>query len=290
MTGFGRAHGTVGPWQVDVSVRSVNHRFLDLNVHLREDFTSLEPAVRRAVSKDLRRGKVDVTLRLRRSTEAPREVQINESLLTALLTRLTDLGQRFPVSGRLEARDLLTVPDLVRVDGGPEAFGAEETEEIVAVVTRATGELVRMREAEGSLLAADLRERVDLLNVKLAAISSQREQIIHHLHRTLRQRLAVLFPETGLDPGRLEQEAAILAERSDIAEEITRLDAHLAQFLTHLGITGEPAGKKLDFLTQEIGREVNTLGAKSRDLSLARNVIEMKTEIEKIREQVQNLE
>jgi uncharacterized protein (TIGR00255 family) len=166
----------------------------------------------------------------------------------------------------------------------------DAVEQIAAIASHAAGEAVRMRETEGSLLAADLLERIGFLRERLARIADARRGIVERLHATLRERLAGLFADTPLDSGRLEQEAVLLAERSDVAEELTRLDAHLDQFRDLLARATEPVGKKLDFLTQEIGREINTIGAKCRDLGVTRDVIDMKTEAEKIREQVQNLE
>jgi uncharacterized protein (TIGR00255 family) len=147
-----------------------------------------------------------------------------------------------------------------------------------------------MRASEGSLLAADLRERLDFLRQRLSRISAARNDVRKRLHDALKERLGLLFAETPLDSGRLEQEAVILADRSDISEEVTRLASHLEQFENLLGESAEPVGKKLDFLAQEIQREINTIGSKCRDLFIMREVIDMKTETEKIREQVQNLE
>jgi uncharacterized protein (TIGR00255 family) len=290
MTGFGRAHGAAGAWNVDVVVRSVNHRFFDLSLRLREEHAELEPVVRRAVAARIARGKVDVTLRLHRSKDPHHEITINETLLQALLARFTDLSGRYPIGGRIEVRDLLIVPQVVQVEGGAESLDREEADQIAMVVSRAVDELVSMRETEGALLAADLRERLDFLRGRLSRISVARQDVLLRLHEALRERLGLLFAEIPLDAGRLEQEAVLLADRSDISEEVTRLDAHLGQFENLLGKEPEPVGKKLDFLAQEIQREINTIGSKCRDLSIMREVIDMKTETEKIREQVQNLE
>jgi uncharacterized protein (TIGR00255 family) len=147
-----------------------------------------------------------------------------------------------------------------------------------------------MREAEGALVAADLAERILFLEKRLQQLSERRGEIVRRALDTLRERLRVLLSEPGLDPGRLEQEAALAADRSDVAEELQRLEGHLQQFDSLLASAREPVGKKLDFLAQEILRELNTLGSKGRDLQIIREVLEMKSEIEKIREQVQNLE
>jgi uncharacterized protein (TIGR00255 family) len=187
-------------------------------------------------------------------------------------------------------RDLLTVPQVVRVEGGADRLEGDEAVKIAAVVTRAVDELVAMREAEGKLLAADLRERLDFLRQRLSRIAASREDVLRRLHDAIKERLELLFAEIPLDAGRLEQEAVLHVDRSDISEEVTRLEAHLEQFDGLVRKGSEPVGKKLDFLAQEIQREINTIGSKCRDLSIMREVIDMKTETEKIREQVQNLE
>jgi len=146
------------------------------------------------------------------------------------------------------------------------------------------------REAEGKAIAADLAERIVILSGKVGVLSARRDEITRAVHATLRERIAALFPQVPLDSGRLEQEAALAADRSDIAEELQRLEGHLEQFAGLLASSTGPVGKRLDFLSQEILRELNTLGSKARDLRLIREVLEMKSETEKIREQVQNVE
>jgi uncharacterized protein (TIGR00255 family) len=291
MTGFGRAKGTVGDdWTVEVVARSVNHRFLDLNIKVKEQEIELEPVLRRVFSRHIARGKVEVSLRLRRATPAPTVISIDEGLLEALLARFAALSERYPVSGRLEARDLLTIPQIFSVESSVDGFTEEDVAALGEIARQAARELVAMREAEGALVAADLAERIVFLEKRLVELTGRRGEIVRRNLDNLRERLRLLTSEAGLDPGRLEQEAALAADRSDIAEELQRLEGHLSQFGSLLASSREPVGKKLDFLAQEILRELNTLGSKGRDLQLIREVLEMKSEIEKIREQVQNLE
>lgn len=291
MTGFGRAKGTVGDdWTVEVVARSVNHRFLDLNIKVKEQEIQLEPVLRRVFSRHIARGKVEVSLRLRRATPAPTVISIDEGLLEALLARFAALSERYPVSGRLEARDLLTIPQIFSVESSVDGFTEEDVAALGEIARQAARELVAMREAEGALVAADLAERIAFLEKRLAELTGRRGEIVRRNLDNLRERLRLLTSEAGLDPGRLEQEAALAVDRSDIAEELQRLEGHLSQFGSLMASSREPVGKKLDFLAQEILRELNTLGSKGRDLQLIREVLEMKSEIEKIREQVQNLE
>jgi uncharacterized protein (TIGR00255 family) len=291
MTGFGRAKGTVGDgWAVEVVARSVNHRFLDLNIKVKEQEIDLEPVLRRVFSRHVARGKVEVSLRLRRATPAPAVISIDEGLLEALLARFAALSERYPVSGRLEARDLLTIPQIFSVESSVDGFTEEDAAALGAIAGQAARGLVAMREAEGALVAADLAERIAFLQKRLAELAGRRGEIVRRNLDNLRERLRLLTSEVGLDPGRLEQEAALAVDRSDVAEELQRLEGHLSQFGSLLTSSREPVGKKLDFLAQEILRELNTLGSKGRDLQMIREVLEMKSEIEKIREQVQNLE
>ena len=291
MTGFGRAHGPLGlEWTAEVVVRSVNHRFLDLAVKARETEASLEPVVRRALAKHISRGKVEVALRVRRLSAAGHAVAVDEALLEALLARFTALSEKYPLAGRLEVRDLLAIPQLVSVESAVEGFTEQEMAALEALADEAARGLVAMREAEGALIRADLAQRVYILKAKTQGLAARREEIARRLAETLRERVTALFPEIPLDSGRLEQEAALAADRSDVSEELQRLSGHLDQFAGLLDRPTGPVGKKLEFLSQEILRELNTLGSKARDLQIIREVLDMKSETEKIREQVSNVE
>jgi uncharacterized protein (TIGR00255 family) len=291
MTGFGRAKGNLGDeWAAEVVARSVNHRFLDITVKVRESEVELEPLLRRVFTRHLARGKVEISLRMRRATPAPTTISIDEGLLEALLARFALLAERYPVSGKLEARDLLTIPQIFSVEAHGDGFSERDLLALEAIGDEAARALVAMREGEGALVAADLAERVAFLEKRLRQLAGRRGEILQRNVESLRERLRVLAAEPGIDPGRLEQEAALAADRADVAEELQRLEGHLGQFARLLETAREPVGKKLDFLAQEILRELNTLGSKGRDLQMIREVLEMKSEIEKVREQVQNLE
>lgn len=291
MTGFGRARGPVGDhWSAELVLRSVNHRFLDFTVKLRDTEAELEPILRRVISRRVSRGKVEVAVRLKRLSPAGHEVSIDEGLLEAVLARFAALAQKYPVSGRLEARDLLSIPQILSVEDGAGSFSPEEISALERLAEEAAASLVAMREMEGKFVAADLLQRIEFLRGKVARLAARREEMTRKIYSALRERLEALFPQVALDPGRLEQEAAMAADRSDIAEELQRLEGHLEQFGDLLESSSEPVGKRLDFLSQEILRELNTLGSKGRDLELIREVLEMKSETEKIREQVQNIE
>ena len=291
MTGFGRARGSAGPDRAaEIVVRSVNSRYLDLTVKTRETEVALEPPLRRVFSRHLHRGKVEVTLRLKRTTAGSQEVSIDEPLLEALLSRLRSLSGRYPIEAKLSIRDILAIPQLLTIEGGPDNFSAEEVRALEGLAEEAARALVAMREAEGAGIAAEISPRIASLRQKTASLEARREEIARNLASTLRERVQTLFPDLPLDPGRLEQEVALLADRADVAEELQRLRGHLDQFDSLLAKPPEAVGKTLDFLTQEISRELNTLASKCRDLASTREILEMRAEAEKIREQVQNVE
>jgi uncharacterized protein (TIGR00255 family) len=291
MTGFGRARGPAGADRAaEIAVRSVNSRFLDLTVKTKETEAALEPALRRTFARRLHRGKVEVSLRMRRTSPSNVEITVDEALLEALLSRLSALSERYPIDGRLSVRDLLTIPQAVVVEAASETFTPEEAAAVEALADEAASALIAMRTAEGAAIAADLAPRIGLLRRKTADLAGRREEIARNLAATLRERVRALFPDVAMDPARLEQEAALVADRADVAEELQRLQGHLDQFDEILASDAGSVGKALDFLTQEILRELNTLGSKSRDLPSTREILEMKSETEKIREQVQNIE
>jgi uncharacterized protein (TIGR00255 family) len=290
MTGFGRAAGRVGGAEAEIWARSVNHRSFDLTVRVKETEATLEPVLRRVFSRRLGRGKVDVTFRLKRAGTAGYEVSLNEELLRSVLARFASVSEKLSLAGQLHARDLLAIPQIFSVDNAVAEFSTEEISAVEALAEDAATALVAMREQEGQGIARDIGTRLILLRAKSAELSARRDEIRRTLHANLRQRIAELWADVPIDPARVEQEAALAADRSDVAEELQRLEGHLDQFSGLISSAGEPVGKKLEFLSQEILRELNTLGSKARDLRLVRDVLDMKSETEKIREQIGNVE
>jgi uncharacterized protein (TIGR00255 family) len=290
MTGYGRAQGAVGDGATaEVWARSVNHRFLDLTVKLRETEAVLEPVIRKAFSSRVSRGKVEIAVRLRREAGARDDVTVDETLLAAVVERMREVAARLDVAGRLEARDLLAIPGALSVEGAAAELSPDEVAAVEKIASEAAGALVAMREIEGREVAGELARMIEFLQKKTGELAARREEISARLLKNLKDRLTALAPTVAFDSGRLEQEAAIAVDRSDVAEELQRLEGHLVQFAELLEST-TPVGKKLEFLSQEILRELNTLGSKAKDLQLVRDVLDMKSETEKLREQVQNVE
>jgi uncharacterized protein (TIGR00255 family) len=293
MTGYAQARAEEDGWGLRISIRSVNHRFLDLHVRLPEGWEALEPRFRQTVRERIRRGHVDVTLRLESAGQGV--VQVNRQLATAYAQAAEDLGREFSRPAVIDFVALLRLPGVVAAAGAP---AEEELERIAALCARcleeALAKLDEMRQTEGAALADEMRSRLARIAGHTEKIEAMAGRIRPAYARRLESRLAELLTAAPLDPARLAQEAAILAERADISEEVARLRSHLRQFENLLSSETE-AGKKLDFLLQEMQREANTMlsktpGVEAEGLAITDLALEVKSEIERLREQMQNVE
>ncbi len=297
MTGYAQAHIEQNGWSLRVSVRSVNHRFLDLHVHLPEGFEPFEPRMRQLLRERVRRGHIDVTLHF--EPAGPAAVQVNREVAEAYLRIAEDLRRQFGMKTEPDLMALLRLPGVIAASGTLGGKGSEDEQErlateVAACLEEALTRLDEMRRAEGRLLAEEMSGRLVHIAEKGAQIRALAEQSRPAYARRLEMRLKELLGDTQLEPARLLQEAALLAERSDISEEIARLASHIDQFQKLLFVAGE-AGKKLDFLLQEMQREANTMlsktpGIEAEGLAITDLALEVKSEIEKLREQAQNVE
>ena len=293
MTGFGRARGTLSTrFAASVVIRSVNHRYLDVQVrtNLREETPELEAAVRSVASEAVDRGRVTVQLTLERTEPAATLVMVDGRAVTSALAQLRRIEEEQGGPQTVELRDVLSLPGLVTVTGAETPLEAEEIEALEALVKDAARQLVAMRLEEGERLRGQLDGELEQLSAFLDALDPELGDVRERLLLRLRERIERLIgSEMAADPERLVQEAALLADRADVSEEVVRLRAHLAAFSDRLS-KGGSVGRTLDFLCQEIHRELNTLGSKCREVGLAERVVEAKTATERLREQVQNLE
>jgi uncharacterized protein (TIGR00255 family) len=297
MTGYAQAHIEQNGWSLRVSVRSVNHRFLDLHLHLPEGFEPFEPRMRQLLRERVRRGHIDVTLHF--EPAGPAAVQVNREVAEAYLRIAEDLRRQFGMKTEPDLMALLRLPGVIAASGTLGETGSEDEQErlatqVAACLEEALTRLDEMRRAEGRLLAEEMSGRLVHIAEKGAQIRALAEQSRPAYARRLEMRLKELLGDTQLEPARLLQEAALLAERSDISEEIARLASHIDQFQKLLSVAGE-AGKKLDFLLQEMQREANTMlsktpGIEAEGLAITDLALEVKSEIEKLREQAQNVE
>ena len=290
MTGFGRAEVTGESIAVTVEARSVNHRHLDVAVRLPRALASLELDARRLVQARLERGRVDVTVQVTPLTgSTTQRVQVDGGLARAYLARAQALAAELGVASAPALEWLLERPGVMRLEDAEPVEPSAPWPLLERALTQALDDLVERRAAEGERLAealrtlhADLGAAVDSMAIRAPASSARREQ-------RLRERLRGLLADSAIDETRILTEAAIWAEKSDVTEELARLRAHLAEFSLALD-KGGPVGRALDFLVQELNREVNTVGSKADDLELSQSALVARSVLEKIREQVQNLE
>lgn len=292
MTGFGRSSGKVGErFLISVLCRSVNHRYLEVSVRIPETLWEVEPMIRSLASETFSRGKLDVTIRAERVQDPEYEVRLSRSIADRVLPDLRNLLSEYHLDANLSASDLLRIPDLVQVHARESELEESEKEQVRQVVAEAFGALKAMREHEGKALGADIAGRVAEARAGFASLAELRETVQAEALESYRNRIEELTRVSGVavDPDRLAQETVIQIEKSDIAEELSRAESHISQMEALLG-SPEPAGKKLDFLSQELLREINTSGQKSRSAAIRSLVVELKTAVERIREQVQNVE
>jgi len=286
MTGFGRAQATLPDGtQLSITLRSVNHRFLDLSLKMRDDLGALEAPLRRLVGATVARGHVDLSVRVTRSTGGA--VSIDGAAAARYAEAWDALSKERGLPRELSARDLLSLPGVVRVgeDEAGEALGAAVLE--AAAVALADFDASRRR--EGEALAAALASVLERLETGIGRVSEAREGLAERLLAQLRERVAKLADGVPLDEARLAQEIALLADRADITEEVDRFRAHLVE--ARRLMRGEHAsGKRLDVLAQELHREANTASQKARELPLTRVLLDLKSDVEALKEQIQNVE
>jgi uncharacterized protein (TIGR00255 family) len=294
MTGFGRARREVAGLGLEVEVRSVNHRHLDLRVRLPRVLIDQETAIKKRIQGELSRGKVDVTVGLTTGDSAA-TLEIDEAIAAQYVAAAEALRERHALGedgGALDVAALLGLPGVTRVvetEVNPETLETPLHE----AVAEAIEALIAMRAAEGESLSIEVEGRLERVAELASAFQARAGEVLALAKQRLHKRAEQIKREVGLlDDARLHQEIVIAADRLDITEELVRLQSHIAQFRETLqsASRGHPVGRRLDFLLQELGREANTVGSKANDAPLAQDVVELKTELERIREQVQNIE
>ncbi len=292
MTGFGRAAGALSArYHVAVTAKSVNHRFLETSVRLPEYLWELESLVRSIASEGFSRGKLDISIRVQRTQQPEYAVRVNAQIANNVIPQVRAIAEELGLGGTFSGGDLLRLPDFLQVDAVEAEVADEEREALSLVVREALAQLRGMRAREGESLRADISARLQTIRALQSRVSALRDEIRNELLSTFRDRVSEIAQQAGIEvpEERVAQEVVMMVERGDIAEEITRLAHHVEQIEKAVD-SKEPAGKKLDFLSQEMLREINTMGSKSRSAALRTVVVELKTEVERIREQVQNVE
>lgn len=292
MTGFGRAAGALSArYFATVTTKSVNHRFLEPSVRLPEYMWDMEAPLRAIASEVFSRGKLDVSIRIQRTQQPDYSVRINTQIANTVIPQLRSIAEELGLGATLTGSDLMRVPDFLQVEPLDAEITDEERDALVRLVREAFAQMTAMRAREGESLRNDITARIKTIRDVTDQLAQHRDDVRAELLASYQQRVKEIAAQAGTDVAqdRIAQEVVVMVEKGDIAEELTRLGHHLEQ--TEKAIAGrEAAGKKLDFLSQEMLREINTMGSKSRSAAIRTLVVELKTELERIREQVQNVE
>lgn len=288
MTGFGRGETEKAGKVWTVEIRCVNNRFLDINIKLPRSYVSLEETIRKKIGESHQRGRVDVFLNVQGDFSDLDQIIVNTDLAWRYRKALAEMAEKLQLDDNTTLSQLASFPDVI--------VRQQQTEDldtvwqyILTAIEEALDNCENMRQAEGAALLEDLEERLQSFSNNLEKIEAIIPDLVSRREQNLRERLEKLLPQTEIDPFRIHQEIAIMADKTDVTEEIVRLRSHLKQFENILAEEGI-VGRKLDFLIQELLREVNTLASKINDAETAHLTIDLKSELEKIREQVQNIE
>ena len=288
MTGYGRAVETVNGREFTVELRSVNNRYLDCNVKLPRSLTFAEEAVKQAVKGTISRGKVDVFITVRSEGASDVKISLNAAMVEGYLNAMKQMVTEYGVQDDISVSVISRMPDVFTVEK-PEVDEQQLLADLLGVVKQALAAYDAMREAEGKALENDLRSRGNTILELVAQVEAGNGQTVSDYRIRLENKLKEVLANTSIDESRILTEAAIFADKVAVDEETVRLRSHLEQ-MNNMLTTGGAIGRKLDFLLQEMNRESNTIGSKCSDVRLARIVVDIKAELEKIREQTQNIE
>jgi uncharacterized protein (TIGR00255 family) len=288
MTGYGRSEVRHAHLALTVEARSVNHRYLDIALRYPRIYAPLEARMKQCVSAYFTRGRIDITLVLQESATTGRALSLDHTLAQQYYDALQRLQESLGLPGIIDLNLIASLRDVFKVEEA--SADVENAWDIIAQgLDTALQALQVMRRQEGEALSRDFRQRLQAMAQQSQSIRQRVPQVVVEYQQRLEQRVKELFAQVELDPNRVAQEAILFAERSDITEELTRLDAHM-QACVRLLSSSEAVGRRIEFLVQEMHREVNTIGSKSNDTAIAHSVVELKSEIERMREQIQNIE
>jgi uncharacterized protein (TIGR00255 family) len=287
MTGYGRGECSKDGVKFTVELNSINRRQSDIAVNLPKELVELEPRIRDEINAHLSRGRINAVVAYHRGA-AEERVELDEALAQAYLKAIQKLQRKTKLNGPITLDTILRAPGVLKLAESTVDAGSMWPS-VEMALKKALAQLVKMREKEGRFLAADLSNRLDVIAAGMAAIRRSAPDTVRRYREQLHARVREAGLDVPLDDERLAKEVVLFADRCDISEEMTRLDSHLQQFRDGLK-SGEPVGRTLDFLAQEMNREINTIGSKANAAEVSQEVVKMKAELEKIREQVQNIE
>lgn len=288
MTGYGRSQETVGGMNIIVELKSVNSRYLEFSPRVYKNYSFLEEKMKSYVQSVISRGKVECNVQIDSLQTDDVFVQINESLALGYVNAVNELCEKFNLENDFKVSDLAQHNDIFAIRKSP-ADEDKIWENVKGVLDNAVVSFVKMREAEGEKLRSDILSRADIIISCVEKIEERSPQTVKEYNDKLLERVRQILGDTSVDESRLLTEVAVFADKIAVAEETVRLRSHIDQLRRFMD-SEEPIGRKMDFLVQEINREANTIGSKASDIEIARTVIDIKAEVEKIREQIQNIE
>ncbi len=288
MTGYGRAQEILSGRDITAEIKSVNHRFFEASVRVPRAYSFLEEKIRQHVQNAVSRGKLEVNITIFTTADGDSGLEVNMALARDYAEALTKMAEELDIRNDLSTAVIARMPDVFTIRRevtDEEALWNDVRDQVTAALDNYN----RMRQTEGDRMAQDIRSRAALIRDRLTAVEAQAKDRLQNYREKLAQRMKNVLENTAIDENRILLEAALYADKSAIDEETVRLNSHLDQ-LDQILSSGEPIGRKLDFLVQEINREVNTIGSKAADFDIQSVVVDIKAEIEKIREQIQNIE
>lgn len=288
MTGYGRSRQTLSDREITVELRAVNHRYLDCTVKAPRMYGFLEEAVKKAAGQRISRGKVDIYVAVNEIGGGDTKIILNEKVAAQYLGALTALRDRFGVRDDISVMALAKLPDVLAIEKEEEDADRLRAD-VLTVFEQAAASFDEMRAAEGEKLAADVSARLDVILGLVTEVETRSPDCVREYREKLEKRMSEVLGDTSIEPQRILTEAALFADKTAVDEETVRLRSHVGQ-LTKMLLEDAAIGRKLDFLVQEMNREANTIGSKANDVTLANIVVNLKAEIEKIREQIQNIE
>ena len=287
MTGYGRAELSKNSKEYQVEIKSVNHRYLDISVKMPRGLSYLEENVKKEISSRVKRGKIDIFITFENNSTEGRNIKINTEIAELYINELCNLAEKEGILSDIEVTEISKFPDVLTIKNNEPDEEIEK--ELIETIRNAVDNLIDMRQKEGNKIAEDLTDRIKDIENRIKKISELSTGLIQEYVVKLESRIKELLKEQEIDHSRLAQEVVIYADKCSVEEEVTRLKSHIVQFKNLLN-SDEAVGKKLDFIIQEMNRETNTIGSKANNLEITNEVIDVKTQIENIREQIQNIE
>ena len=288
MTGFGRGHAVLNGRDITVELRAVNHRYYEFSCRLPRSFSFAEEKLKSLLNGKISRGKLEVSVLVQNVTAVSEKITVNKEVIGTYVSALREIKDEFSLTDDLSLSSVMRLPDAFTVVKA-EMDEEQLWEDLKTVAEEALGNFITMRETEGARMKADISSRLDVIEKNVAFVEERSPIIVENYRKKLYDRMCEVLEGKAADENRIMLEAGIFSEKTAVDEETVRLRSHIAQFREMLE-SAEPIGRKLDFLVQEMNRETNTIGSKVQDIEVTKIVVDQKSEIEKIREQIQNIE